>query len=195
MKKTMIFSLLAVFILAFSVNASTWEIEGAHSSIAFKVSHLMLSKVNGNFQKFTGSVNYDPEQPGKSSTEVSIDVTSVNTNNEKRDGHLRSADFFNVESFPNMMFKSKKVENAGKGKLKVTGDLTMLDKTNEVTLMVEGPFEPIEFMGSVRSGARATGKINRNDWGMTWNKNLDKGGVVVGEEVEIIIDVELVKKD
>ena len=179
-----------------AAQASSWEIDGSHSSAQFAVRHLMVSNVRGEFGKVTGTVNFDEKDPSKSTVQATIDATTINTRDEKRDGHLKSPDFFDVAKFPTLSFKSKKVAAAGAGKFKVTGDLTIHGVTKEVVLDVEGPApEKKDPWGNVKSGATATTKINRKDFGLTWNKSLDGGGVVVGDEVSITLDVELLKKD
>jgi len=171
--------------------AAAWDIDPGHSVASFKVRHLMVSNVPGEFGKVTGVVNYDPADPTKSTVEATIDTTSLTTRQEGRDKHLKSADFLDVEKFPTITFKSKKVEKAGEGKLKVTGDLTIRGVTKEVVLDVDGPIAPVSAFGGQKSGATATTKINRQDFGVSWNKALDGGGVVVGDEVAINIEVEL----
>jgi polyisoprenoid-binding protein YceI len=143
--------------------------------------------------KVTGTVVWDAADPAKSKVEATIDVAGINTRDEKRDAHLRSADFFDVAQFPTMTFVSKKVEPAGPGKLKVTGDLTMRGVTKTVVLDVEGPAEGLKSPnGSIRSGAVATTKLNRQDFGVKWSRTLDTGGVAVGDEVSVTIDIEMV---
>ena len=174
--------------------AAAWDIDPAHSVAMFKVRHLMVSNVPGEFGKVSGVVNYDPADPSKSSVEATIDTTSITTRQDARDKHLKSPDFFDVEKFPTMTFKSKKVEKAGEGKLKITGDLTIKGVTKEVVLDVDGPLAPVSAFGGMKSGATATTKINRQDFGVSWNKTLDGGGVVVSDEVAITIDIEMSQK-
>ena len=173
--------------------AATWDVDPAHSSIAFAVRHMMISTVHGQFRTFTATATGDPAEPEKATLEATIDVASLDTGNEKRDAHVKSADFFDAEQFPKMTFKSKKIEPAGSGKYKVTGDLTMHGVTKEVVLDVEGPTKPIT-MGNTRAGAHATTKIDRKDFGIVYDKTMDGGGLMVGNEVEITIDVEAVQK-
>ena len=174
--------------------ATTWNIDPDHSNIGFKVRHLMVSNVKGSFLKHSGVVDINDKDITKSKVEVSIETASVNTNVEKRDEHLRSADFFDVAKFPAMTFVSKKVAKAGKGKLKVTGDLTLHGITKEVVLDVEGPTkESKDLYGNIRSGAVASTKINRKDFGLVWNKALETGGVAVGEEIAINLEIEMIK--
>ncbi|MFZ4855946.1 MAG: YceI family protein [Desulfuromonadaceae bacterium] len=196
MKKliTSLSTIIALALPAFAF-ASTWTIDPDHSNVGFKVRHLMVTNVKGSFEKFTGTVEIDDKDITKSKVEVSIDTNSINTNVQKRDEHLRSADFFDVAKFPTMNFVSKKVAKAGKDNLKVTGDLTLHGVTKQVVLDVEGPAkESKDPWGNIRSGATANTKINRKDFGLSWNKALETGGVAVGEEVTITLEIEMIKK-
>jgi len=187
-------AIIALALPAFAF-ASTWTIDPDHSNIGFKVRHLMVSNVKGSFDKHTGTVEINDKDITKSKVEVSIDTNSINTNVQKRDDHLRSADFFNVAKFPTMTFVSKKIAQAGKDKLKVTGDLTLHGVTKEVVLDVEGPSkESKDPWGSLRKGATATTKINRKDFGLVWNKALETGGFAVGDEITITLEIEMIKK-
>lgn len=184
---------LMLAVPAFSF-ATTWNIDPDHSNVGFKVKHLMVSNVKGNFGKYTGVVEINDKDVTKSKVDVSIDTASINTNVQKRDDHLRSADFFDVAKFPAMTFVSKKIAKAGKGNLKVTGDLTLHGVTREVVLNVEGlSKESKDPWGNIRIGASASTKINRKDFGLTWNKALETGGVVVGDEITINLEVEMIK--
>jgi len=186
---------IAGLALVAPASASTWDIDPAHTSAQFAVRHLMVSTVRGAFGKVSGSVNFDESDPTKSSVEATIDAASIDTRNEKRDQHLKSPDFFDVEKFPTITFKSKKVEAAGANKFKVTGDLTLHGVTKEVVLDVEGSPKPMKDpRGSLKLGGVATTKINRKDFGVVWNSPLEGGGVAVGDDVDVTIDVELVKK-
>ena len=174
---------------------STWEIDPAHSSVQFSVRHMMVSNVRGEFRKVSGTVQGDETDPTTAKVEATIDTTSIDTRNEKRDAHLKSADFLDTEKFPTMTFKSKKIEKTGEHRYRVTGDLTLHGVTREVTLDVEGPSAAVKDpMGNVRVGATATAKINRQDFGITWSKSLDGGGVMVGDDIGVTIDVEGTKK-
>jgi polyisoprenoid-binding protein YceI len=189
-----IFTLIA-FALPTLALASTWNIDPDHSSAGFKVKHLMISNVNGNFNKHTGVVEIDDKDITKSTVQVTIDTNSINTNVQKRDEHLRSADFFDVAKYPTMTFVSKKVAKDGKDKLKVTGDLTLHGVTKEVVLDVDGPsVESKDPWGNIRKGATATTKINRKDFGLVWNAALETGGIAVGDDVNIILEMEMIKK-
>ena len=187
--------LAAVLSLPAAAATSTWQIDPAHSSAQFAVKHLMISTVRGEFHGVTGTVNWDDKDITKSTVDVTIDATSVDTREPDRDKDLKSENFFDVAKYPTMTFKSKKIEQAGAGKLKVTGDLTMHGVTKEVTLDVEGPTSPIKDpWGNTRVALNATATINRQDFGVKWNKTLDGGGVVVSDNVNITIDAELVKQ-
>jgi polyisoprenoid-binding protein YceI len=173
-------------------SASIWEIDPAHTSAQFGIRHLMISTVRGDFRKVTGTVNLNEQDVTKSTIDATIDVSSINTGIEKRDEHLRSPDFLDAAKYPTMTFKSKKIEKAGEGKYKVTGDLTLHGTTREVVLDVEGNLTPVKDpMGKTRIGGMATTKLNRKDFGLAWNRPLETGGVVVGDEVTITIDTEL----
>jgi len=175
---------------------SNWQIDPAHSSAQFSVRHMAISTVRGAFSKVTGSVVLDDKDVAKSTVEVTIDANSVDTRVPDRDNDLRGEKFFDVAHYPSITFKSRKVEQLAPGKLKVTGDLTIRGTTKEVVLDVEGPTAPMKDpWGNTRTAANATTKINRQDFGVKWNATLDNGGVVVADDVSIVIDVELVKKD
>ncbi|PTL83773.1 YceI family protein [Vitiosangium sp. GDMCC 1.1324] len=174
--------------------ASEFDIDSAHSGAQFSVKHLMVSNVRGAFSKVTGKANIDEKDITKSTVEASIDATTVNTNEPKRDEHLRGADFFDTAKYPTITFKSTKVEKAGEN-LKVTGDLTLHGVTKPVVLNVEGfTTESKDPWGNTKRGGTATTKINRKDFGLAWNAALETGGVAVGEEVSITLDLELNKK-
>jgi polyisoprenoid-binding protein YceI len=173
---------------------TTYEIDPAHSSAHFLVRHMMVANVRGAFSKVSGTVVYDPDNPGDTSIEAVIDASSIGTREEARDTHLKSADFLHVEQHPVITFKSKKVEAAGDGELKVIGDLTIRGATREVVLKVDGPTpENKDPWGNIKMGASATTKIKRSDFGLTWNAMLETGGILVGDDVKIELDVELTK--
>jgi len=178
-----------------AARATTLEIDLAHSTAQFSVKHLMVSNVRGEFTKLTGTVELDEQDITRSRVQATIDASTIATRDEKRDAHLKSADFFDVEKYPTITFKSTSVQKAGKGKLKVTGDLTLHGVTRQVVLDVEGPSaEAKDPWGNVKIGANASTRINRKDFGLTWNTALEAGGVLVGEEVAITLDLELTKK-
>jgi polyisoprenoid-binding protein YceI len=170
-----------------------WNIDGSHSTAEFSVRHLMITNVKGRFGTLSGTVDYDVEKPEASQIDVTIDATSIDTRDEKRDAHLRSPDFFDAEKFPTITFKSTSVEKTDDG-FAATGDLTIHGVTKPVTLEVEGPSAPSKDpWGNTRIGASATAKINRKDFGLNWNAALETGGVLVGEQVKISIEVSLVQ--
>lgn len=196
MRRNIIRAMLTVAIMALPslANAAQWSIDADHSNVGFKVRHLMVSNVRGSFEKYSGSVDINEKDITKSKLEATIDAASINTNVQKRDEHLRSADFFDVAKYPTMSFVSKKWSQAGNGALKVTGDLTIHGVTREATLDV-APFskESKDPWGNMRCGTSATSTINRKDFGLVWNKALELGGVAVGDEVNIALEVELIK--
>jgi polyisoprenoid-binding protein YceI len=174
---------------------SQWQIDSQHASAQFAVKHLMISTVRGEFHGVTGNVNWDDQDITKSTIDVTIDATTVDTREPKRNAHLKSPDFFDVAKYPTMTFKSKKIEQVSAGKLKVTGDLTMHGVTKELVLDVDGPTAPIKDpYGNTRVALSATASVNRQDYGVKWNANMDGGGVVVGDNVNITIDAELIKQ-
>jgi len=175
--------------------AASWKIDPAHASVEFRVRHLMVAWVKGAFPDVAGTVEINEADLSKSKVEVTIGTASIDTNNAKRDEHLRSADFFDVAKFPTITFVSKKVIAAGGEVRQVTGDLMIRDTTREVTLDVDELTPAIKDpWGNTRRGATATAEINRKDFGLTWNKLLETGGVAVGDEVRIYLTVELVKQ-
>ncbi len=184
--------LAAALALPASAGTTTWQIDPQHSSAQFGVTHLMISMVRGEFHGVKGTVVLDDQDITKSTVNVTIDATSVDTREPDRDKHLKSPDFFDVAKYPALTFKSTKVEQVSAGRLKVTGDLTIRGVTKQVVLNVDGPKAPIKDpWGLQRSAASATTKINRQDFGVSWNKTLDSGGVVVSDEVNITLDVEM----
>jgi len=172
-----------------------WEIDPAHSNASFTVRHMMVSNVRGEFTKLNGGIDVVGDDPTTAKVAVTIDAASISTREPKRDAHLRSADFFDVEKFLTITFTSKKVERVGEGRLKLVGDLTMHGVTKEIALDVEELTPAVKDPGgNLRVGAHATARINRKDFGLLWNRALEAGGVLVGDEVAITIDVELVRK-
>jgi polyisoprenoid-binding protein YceI len=188
-------ALAAVLTLPATAASTTWQIDPAHTAAQFAVKHLMISTVRGQFKGVTGTVNWDDQDITKSTVDVTIDAKTVDTTEPQRDNDLRSEKFFEVAKYPTITFKSKKVEPVSVGKLKVTGDLTIHGVTKEVVLDVEGPTPPIKDpWGNTRVALNATTKVNRQDYGVKWNANIDGGGVVVGDDVNITIDLEMIKK-
>jgi polyisoprenoid-binding protein YceI len=175
--------------------SNQWLIDGSHSNAHFSVRHMMITIVRGEFQKVEGTVTWDPANPEATQIDASADVSSVNTRDAQRDGHLKSPDFFDVEKFPKLTFKSKSVKAKGKEHLSVTGDLTIRGVSKEVVFDVEGPSAPsTDPFGNTRVGATATAKIKRDEFGIVWNAALEAGGVLVGNDVSITIDISLIKQ-
>lgn len=186
-------TVLSLALLAGAVQAETYTVDKAHSEVLFSVRHMGVSKVTGRFNEFTGVVNGDPGKPQEASVEFTIKTTSIDTNDAGRDKHLRSADFFDVEKFPEITFKSSKVTAKGQNQYDVTGTLTMHGVAKEVTLPVTlaGPVK--DPRGNEKVGFEATAKLNRKDYGISWNRALDAGGVVVSDEVQVTINLEAAK--
>jgi polyisoprenoid-binding protein YceI len=177
-----------------SVPATTWKLDSSHSTVQFSVRHMMITNVRGEFGQVAGVVVYDPNRPEQAKVDVTIAVDSINTREPKRDAHLKSADFFDVERHPDLTFRSESVRRVGAQKLTIEGQLTIRGVTRPVTLEVEGPTsEHKDPWGNTRVGASATAKIRRSDFQMTWNAALEAGGVLVGDEVTLSIDVSLVR--
>lgn len=173
---------------------TTWKLDPAHSASEFKVKHMMISNVKGSFTGLSGALTLHEPDHRLTSVEASIDVATVNTGDAARDGHLKSADFFDVETFPMMTFKSTKVVPEGGGDFKVTGDFTLHGVTKPVTFEVEGLSAPSKDpWGNTRVGLSARTKINRKDFGLSWNAALEAGGVLVGEEIAISLDVQFIR--
>lgn len=192
MKLTILAPALLVSAAVFA--QTTYTIDSSHSAAQFSVKHMMISTVRGEFSKVSGTVVYDPKNLAASKVDAVIQMDSVNTREAKRDEHLKSADFFDTAKYPTMTFKSRQVNNSG-GKLLVKGDLTLHGVTREVTLALDAaPSQAKDPWGNTRMGTQATARINRKDFGVTWNQNLDGGGVVVGDEVNIILDIEAVQQ-
>lgn len=167
-----------------------WSIDNSHSGVNFSVRHMMVTTVRGSFQNFSGMIDFDPANPAAGSVEVTIDANSINTGANDRDNHLRSADFFDVANHPNITFKSTKIEVKGDNAGKIYGDLTIHGVTRQVVLETEFLGENTNPWGAKVIGFNATTKINREDFGLTWNVALETGGVLVGKEIKIELDVE-----
>jgi len=188
-------ALAATLSLPATAASSTWQIDPNHSAAQFAVRHLAISTVRGAFTKVNGTIQFDDKDISKSSVEVTIDADSVDTRVPNRDKDLRSDHFFDVQKYPTITFKSTKVEQVEPGKLKVTGDLTIHGVTKPVVLDVEGPTAAVKDpWGNQRAAANASTKINRQDYGVKWNATMDGGGLVVGDDVAITIDLEMVQK-
>jgi len=173
---------------------TVYKIDSAHSSAQFVVRHMMITNVRGGFSGVEGTIEYDPDNPKDSHLDVVIDASKVNTLDEQRDAHLKSQDFLHVEQFPTITFKSKKIAKTGDGEWKIAGDLTIHGVTKEVVLNVEGPTpEGKDPYGNIRIGASASTKIKRSDFGLTWNAALETGGLLVGDDLRIELEVSAIK--
>jgi polyisoprenoid-binding protein YceI len=193
MRKLAVSILALILMLGISVQAAEWSIDQVHSAIEFSVRHLAISKVKGKFKDFEGKLDFDGKAVENGSAEMTIQVASVDTENEKRDNHLRSSDFFAAEENPTITFKSKKVTAVTDGNFQIIGDMTLRGVTKEVTFdcelhgVVQGPY------GYTRAGFSAETTINRQDFGVSWSKTLDAGGLVVGNDVKLSLELEFVE--
>ncbi|HLU21415.1 MAG TPA: YceI family protein [Bacillaceae bacterium] len=170
---------------------SKWKVDGAHSEVGFSVKHMMVSKVKGTFDQFTAEIEANPTDLTTASIQFTIDVASINTRNNDRDNHLRSADFFDVEQYPNLTFTSSKIEKTDEDEYKVTGDVSLHGVTKQETFNVT--FEGLAkdpMSGAEKAGFSAEGKIKRSDYGLTWNAALETGGVLVGDDIKITIEIQ-----
>lgn len=177
-----------------STTVSTWNIDPVHSIAEFRVKHMMISSVRGQFTGVTGSLTYNESEPAQSSVQASIDAATINTHDPQRDGHLKSADFFDAEKYPTLSFSSSRVIRHGDGTFAVAGPLTIHGVTREIEFTVEGPTPPVKDpWGNVRIALTAKTKIIRKDFGLEWNATLETGGFLVGEEVAITLELEFVQ--
>ncbi|HEX9029615.1 MAG TPA: YceI family protein [Anaerolineales bacterium] len=172
----------------------SWKIDSAHSQVTFSVRHMMISNVYGRFEQFEGDVDFNEADPARSTVDVKIDASTISTRDPQRDGHLKSPDFLTVEKYPYITFKSTLVEMINPEHGRVTGDLTIRDITRPVVLDVEYSGLARSPYGTVSAGFSASTKINRKDWDLTWNFALETGGVLVGDEIKVNIDVELIRQ-
>jgi polyisoprenoid-binding protein YceI len=176
------------------ISTTTWNIDPAHSVAEFKVKHMMISNVKGQFAKVSGALTLDESDLTNSRVDALIEAASIETRDAQRDAHLKSADFFHVEKFPTLSFKSTRISLVRDGELAAEGDLTIRGVTRKVLFSIEGPTRPVKDpWGNTRVGLSATTKINRKDFGLTWNGALEAGGILVGDEVTITLDVQFVK--
>lgn len=175
------------------MSKSVWQIDPAHTGVEFAVKHMMISTVRGRFGEVSGQIVLDESDLGNSSVEVEIDASSIDTRQKDRDDHLRSADFFDVENHPKLVFKSRRVESAGDGTFRVIGDLTIRGVTREVVLEGTDEGRGRDPWGNEKAGFSAQTKIDRRDFGLTWNSALETGGVLVGTEVKIFLEVQAAK--
>jgi len=197
LRSALVSAFAGVLVLGASASAlaSDWEVDASHSRTGFAIKHMMVSTLHGSFTKYTGAVTIDDADLTKSKAHIEIDTSSVDTGNAKRDEHLKSPDFFDSAKFPKIVFDSTKVEKRGADGLVLTGNLTIKNVTRSVVLNVSGlTGEAKDPWGGVRRGATAQAKINRKDFGLTWNKALESGGMLVGEDVNLELEVELTKK-
>ena len=194
--KTLVFVAVA-FLLALhpAMAQDIWNIDASHSSAQFQVKHLMISNVRGEFGKMSGRILFDGKDCSTVKADAAIQVASINTREPKRDEHLRSADFFDAATYPTITFKSKRVEGVNERKFRLVGDLTMRGVTKEIALDVEATPIIKGMRGETRIAAQATTRLNRQDYGIKWNRALDAGGVVVSDEVRITLDLELIRQD
>jgi len=190
--------ILFLFVLSLFLTSSTfafdkYEIDPTHSSIGFTVKHLVITKVNGKFKEFSGTLNYDEKDATKSFVEGKVKTASISTDNEKRDAHLKSKDFFDAEKYPEIIFKSKKIINKN-GNLTLVGDFTMHGVTKQIEIPIKINGTVKDPWGSIRLGAEGNFTLNRQDYGVKWNQTLDNGGLLISNDVEISLVVEAVKK-
>ncbi len=171
----------------------SWQIDSSHSHINFTARHMMISKVRGSFETFSGTVNFDEKNPVNSTVDIAVELASINTRDGQRDGHLKSPDFFDVETHPTMRFVSTRVEQIDENNGRLIGNLTIKGVTHEVALDVEYAGMAKSPWGTQSAGFSATGTLNRKDWGLNWNQALETGGVLVGEKINLEIELELVK--
>lgn len=198
MKRSTRFAALFPLVLGLTgtaASAAIYDIDTSHSSVGFTVKHMMMSNVHGVFTKYKGTVDLNEKEPAKSSAELIVDTSSIDTREPKRDTHLKSPDFFDVAKYPEMTFKSKSVKKSGPDKYKVVGDLTLHGVTKEVVLDAALATKDLKDpYGNLKRGATATTKINRKDFGLIWNAPIEAGGVIAGDEVTINVELELQRR-
>jgi polyisoprenoid-binding protein YceI len=173
----------------------SWSIDSAHTSITFSVRHMMISNVHGRFENVEGIVDFNPENPGESNIDVKIDASSIDTREQQRDNHLRSPDFLDVEKYPYILFRSSRIEKTSPSTGKVYGELTIHGETRQIVLEVEYAGQAKSPFGTTSAGFTATTQINRKDWGLGWNVALETGGWLVGDKINVNIEVEIVKQE
>ena len=187
--------LTLALVVASQASAEVWTIDPAHTVAGFTARHMMITNVTGVFEAAAGTIDYTPGNPGATKADITIEAKSINTRNTRRDTHLRTDDFINVEKYPTITFKSKRVQNVRADGFDMVGDLTIRDVTKEVVLKVDGIAPPIKDpQGNRRVGANATTTINRKDFGVNYNRALEAGGVLIGDEVKINIEIQAVEK-
>lgn len=173
---------------------TTWALDPTHSELQFKIKHLMISTVTGQFNKFSGTVETDGEDFSSAKVHFQAEVNSISTNNEQRDGHLKAGDFFDVENYPNLVFEGDKMEKSGEDEYKLHGTITMKGVSNKVVLNIEFGGITQDSWGNTKAGFSVTGKINRGDYGISFGAVTETGGLVLGDEVKIIANVQFVKQ-
>lgn len=193
MKKTLLIILLAAASMSTTAQSNRWDIDPTHTQVTFTATHLLITEVTGNFKQFSGNVMSDKPDFSDAKVDFSIKVNSINTDNQMRDDHLKSDDFFNATKYPEINFKGKQMKSAGKGKFKLTGDLTIRDVTKTITMDVVYSGTVKDPWGNTKAGFKITGKINRFDFGLKWNTLTESGGAVVGQDIIINIPLQLVK--
>ena len=187
-------TMVAILMVAFAYAQTTdWGFDQSHSNVRFAVSHMVISEVEGNFGSYEGSVSTTKSDFSDASVKFTIDVSSIDTDDEKRDDHLRGADFFDVKKNANITFQSTSMKKVSENKYKVTGNFTMLGVTKEITLDAKYGGTINDPWGNTKAGIKVTGTINRTDWGLKYNSKLDTGGLMIGEDVDIVCNFELIK--
>lgn len=193
---TLAATIAAILAVSSPAATTTWQVDPAHTAAGFSVKHMMIATVRGQFKGVTGTVNWDDQDISNSIVDVTIDANTVDTGEPKRDADLKSANFFDVAHYPTITFKSTKIERISAAKMKVAGNLTIHGITKPVVLDVEGPSGAIKDpYGNTRVALNATTTVNRMDYGVKWNAKMDGGGIVVGDDVNINIDLEMIKKE
>jgi polyisoprenoid-binding protein YceI len=192
--KTVLAFLLAIGIQGAIAQPSTWKVDPAHSNVEFTVTHMMISEVTGRFKDFFVTLTQNNEDFSGSSLTATIKTASISTDNDRRDNHLRSADFFEVEKFPEMTFKSTSFDKLGGNQFRITGDLTMHGITKSVALETIYNGQEKDSRGTVYAGFKATGRVNRYDFGLKWNVGLEAGGILVSENVDITLNIKMMKQ-
>ncbi|MBI3221021.1 MAG: YceI family protein [Bacteroidetes bacterium] len=192
--KTLIISTLVLLSTLANAQTTQWGYDDTHAKVGFSISHFGISETEGKFTKFSGTVLSDKLDFSDAKIEITIDVNSINTEAPQRDAHLKSADFFDVAKFPSIVFKSKKLTATGKNKYKLIGDITMHGVTKEITLDVIYKGTVVDPYKNTKAGFKLSGTLNRNDFGLSWNGKLASGEILVGNEVELLINIELIKK-
>lgn len=193
MKKTILTLLTVASAMGSQAQSTKWDVDNAHSQVTFTVTHLVISEVTGTFKEFSSNVVSDKADFSDAKVDFSIKVNSINTDNQMRDDHLKSDDFFNAGKYPEINFKGRQMKSAGKGKYKLTGDLTIRDVTKTITLDVVYTGTTKDPWGSTKAGFKITGKVNRFDYGLKWNTLTEAGGAVVGPEVDFKVNLQLAK--